>query len=45
MNKLETLYTTFVWRKMASQNLIEDLIIIGLITKNLGNALNIPALI
>ena len=30
---------------MASQNLIEDLIIIRLITKNLGNALNIPALI
>ena len=44
MNKLET-YATFVWRKMASQNLIEDLIIIDLITKNLGNALNIPALI
>ena len=45
MNKLETLYTTFVWRKMASQNLIEDLIIIDLITKKLGIALNIPALI
>ena len=30
---------------MASQNLIEDLIIIDLITKNLGIALNIPALI
>lgn len=30
---------------MASQNLIEDLIIIDLITKKLGIALNIPALI